>query len=76
MFVQVIHSQPNAVLITPELRHWDIFKRLCEATRVKGNLIPDAYMAALAIESGSEWITTDRTDSRFPRLKWRYPLDG
>ena len=35
-----------------------------------------SYLAALAIESGSEWITTDRDYSRFPGLKWRHPLDS
>ena len=75
-FAQVIRSQPNAVPITPGPRHWGIFVRLCEAARAKGNLIPDAYLAALAIESGSEWVTTDRDYSRFPGLRWRHPLDG
>ncbi|HFB66918.1 MAG TPA: PIN domain-containing protein [Aeromonadales bacterium] len=32
--------------------------------------IPDAYHAALAIETGSEWITSDQDLSRFNRLKW------
>ncbi|MDO8672057.1 MAG: type II toxin-antitoxin system VapC family toxin [Dehalococcoidia bacterium] len=73
-FVQMIRSQPNAVHIAPGQRHWDIFKRLCEATGAKGNQMPDAYLAALAIESGSEWVTTDRDYSRFPGLKWRHPL--
>lgn len=74
-FAQAIRSQPNAVAITPGLRHWDIFKRLCEAAGAKGNIIPDAYLAALAIESGSEWVTTDRDYSRFPGLRWRHPLE-
>jgi hypothetical protein len=43
---------------------------------VKGNLVPDAYLAALAIESGSTWITTDRDYSRFAGLTWRHPLDS
>jgi uncharacterized protein len=73
-FTQGIRDQPNAVPISPGPRHWSIFKRLCESANVKGNLIPDAYLAALAIESGSEWITTDRDFSRFPDLKWRHPL--
>jgi hypothetical protein len=38
----------------------DIFIRLCRDVAAKGNLVPDAYFAALAIESGSEWITADR----------------
>jgi predicted nucleic acid-binding protein len=33
-----------------------------------------ARLAALAIESGSEWITTDRDFARFPSLRWRHPL--
>ncbi|BCA56555.1 hypothetical protein W02_36950 [Nitrospira sp. KM1] len=41
---------------------------------VKGNLVPDAYLAALAIESGSEWITTDRDYYRFPGLRVRHPF--
>jgi uncharacterized protein len=40
----------------------------------KGNLITDAFHAALAIEWGCEWITTDRDFSRFPLLRWRHPL--
>ena len=38
---------------------------------VRGNLIPAAYLAALAIESGSEWMRTDRDYSRFRGLRWR-----
>jgi toxin-antitoxin system PIN domain toxin len=75
-FTKVIRSRPNAVPIAPGPRHWDIFKNLCAAAGVKGNLIPDAYLAALAIESGSEWVTTDHDYSRFPGLKWRHPLQS
>lgn len=42
----------------------------------KGNLIPDAYHAALAIEYGCQWISLDRGFSRFPRLQWRHPLNS
>jgi uncharacterized protein len=74
-FTELLRRQPNAVSITPGARHWDIFVNLCQTASAKGNLVPDAYLAALAIESGSEWITTDRDYSRFPGLKWRHPLD-
>jgi predicted nucleic acid-binding protein len=73
-FAHLVRRQPNAVPIAPGARHWDIDASLCQTAGVKGNLIPDAYLAALAIESGSEWITTDRDYSRFPGLKWRHPL--
>jgi toxin-antitoxin system PIN domain toxin len=73
-FVSALKAQPNAVVVWPGLRHWEIFERLCLASDAKGNLVADAYLAALAIESGSEWITTDRDFSRFPGLRWRHPL--
>jgi len=76
IFVNRLRSQPNCVSVAPGPRHWDIFRRLCRAANVKGDLVPDAYLAALAIESGSEWITTDRDYSRFPGLRWRHPLHG
>lgn len=40
-----------------------------------GNLIPDAYHAALAIEHGYEWISLDRGFARYKILDWRHPLD-
>jgi len=73
-FIVGIRQQPNCTIIAPGVRHWDIFVGLCGQVGAKGNLIPDAYFAALAIESGSEWVTTDRDYSRFPGLKWRHPL--
>ena len=74
-FVHNVRNQPNCVIIRPGPRHWTIFEELCRAANVKGNLVPDAYLAALAVESGSEWITTDRDYSRFPGLSWRHPLN-
>ena len=73
-FVQEIRNQPNCIIIAPGARHWGIFTRLCQVSGAKGNLIPDAYLAALAIESGSEWMTTDGDFARFPGLKWRRPF--
>ncbi len=73
-FADALKAQPNAVVVSPGLRHWEIFERLCVAAGARGNLVADAYLAALAIESGSEWITTDRDFSRFPGLRWRHPL--
>ena len=73
-FVEQVRAQPNAVVVGPGPRHWEIFTRLCVEGGAKGNLVPDAYLAALALESGSEWITTDRGFARFPQLRWRHPF--
>lgn len=71
-----LRSRPTCVPVAPGPRHWEIFTDLCRRTSATGNLVPDAYLAALAIESGSEWVTTDRDFARFPGLRWRHPLAG
>ncbi len=73
-FANVLRDRPDCVRVAPGPRHWSIFIRLCREAGVRGNLVPDAYLAALAIESGSEWVTTDRDYSGFPGLRWRHPL--
>lgn len=73
-FADVLRAHPHAVRVEPGPRHWGIFTRLSEQVEAKGNLLPDTYFAALAIESGSEWITTDRDYARFSGLRWRHPL--
>jgi uncharacterized protein len=74
VFANAFRQQPNAVAVHPGARHWDIFAKLCRDADARGNLIPDAWLAALAIESGCEFITTDRDYSRFAGLRWRHPL--
>lgn len=74
-FAERLRERPNCVSLNPGPRHWDIFAGLCRRLRVRGPLVPDAYFAALAIEYGVEWITTDRDFARFPGLRWRHPLD-
>lgn len=74
-FIEEIRRAPNCVTVSPGDRHWSIFVDLCRSSGVRGNLVPDAYLAALAIETGSEWITADRDYVRFKGLKWRHPLE-
>jgi toxin-antitoxin system PIN domain toxin len=70
-----VRARPNCVVIQPGPRHWGIFVDLCRRANARGNLVPDAFLAALAIESGSEWFSTDRDYARFPGLRWCHPLD-
>ncbi|MFG1944948.1 type II toxin-antitoxin system VapC family toxin [Nonomuraea sp. NPDC048826] len=74
-FAQSYRNQPHAVVVTPEDRHWGIFTRLCRGSDAKGKLIPDAYLAALAIEHGCEFVTCDRDFAKFEGLRWRSPLN-
>ncbi|HSP43411.1 MAG TPA: type II toxin-antitoxin system VapC family toxin [Luteolibacter sp.] len=74
-FVEDIRDRDTVHILSPGTRHWRIFSDLCRKADARGNLIPDAYHAALAIETGCEWITMDRGFSRYPGLRWRHPLD-
>jgi uncharacterized protein len=72
-FASEVLSPEHAVPVVPGPRHWEIFSKLCRDADARGNLVADAYLAALAIESGSEWFSTDGDFARFPGLKWRRP---
>lgn len=73
-FAAAVRAAPAAVPVSPGRRHWQIFTNLGDHSGVSGSLVPDAYLAALAIESGAEWITTDRGFARYQGLRFRHPL--
>lgn len=73
-YCDAIRSQPGGMRVLPGERHWGIFSDLCRGAAAKGNIVPDAYLAALAIEHGCELVTTDRDFARFPGLRWRTPF--
>lgn len=58
----------------PTDRHRDILGTLLADTSVQANLIPDAHLAALAIEHGLLLYSTDGDFARFPNLRWQNPL--
>ena len=74
-FCEDLLGQPHCHVVEPGERHWGIFRRLCVETDTRGGRVTDAWFAALAIESGCEWITFDRDFARFPGLTWRVPTE-
>ena len=72
-FTERLRNRSNCVPVAPGRRYWEIFRGLCTEAGAKGNLVSDAYLAAMAIEAGCEWVTTDRDFSRFKGLRWRHP---
>jgi toxin-antitoxin system PIN domain toxin len=55
--------------------HWQRFTQLCVTLSLRGNLVPDAYLAAVALEQAAELVTFDRGFGRYPGLRWRCLLD-
>ena len=64
----------GAVAIHPGSDHRSIFDRLCRQSNVRGDRVPDAYLAALAIESGSTFVTMDRGFARYEGSRWHQPV--
>ena len=53
-----------------------VYARLCEQVEMTGNLVPDAQLAALAVEHGVEIASADTDFMRFPGLRWTNPLSA
>jgi toxin-antitoxin system PIN domain toxin len=49
-FTDACLAAPAALALRAESRHWSIFRQLCRRADCRGNLVQDAYLAALAIE--------------------------
>jgi toxin-antitoxin system PIN domain toxin len=67
-------ARSNVLIVSPTDRHWSILSDFLPRHRVRGSLIMDAHLAALAIEHGATLCTNDRDFLRFAGLKVEFPL--
>lgn len=76
-FVEVILSAQNARWLPTDRIVWDTFAALVGADRgIRGNHVPGAYLAAMALTHGARIATADRGFARYPGLRWFNPLAG
>ncbi len=68
-------SAPPVQIIEPGPRHWTILSGLLEEVGVGAKLVPDAHLAALAIEHRALLCTNDRDLERFSGVKLQNPVD-
>jgi toxin-antitoxin system PIN domain toxin len=73
-FLDEVKSSRSHQSVVPGPRHWQILSELCLTSDARGNLVPDAYLAALAIEADAELVSCDRDFARFPGLRWFDPV--
>lgn len=67
-------ARRNVVMVEPTSRHLEIVAGLLEPIGVGGNLVPDAHLAALAVEHGGEVHSADGDFARFSGVRCRNPL--
>jgi len=65
---------PTAWVPVPTDRHQEVLGSLLAGAASRANLIPDAHLAALAIEHGLTLCSTDGDFGRFTGLRWENPL--
>ena len=72
--VEAWRRSPVVYTPDPTERHAAILAELIPHTAGRANLVPDAHLAALAIEYGLTLCSTDGDFARFPGLSWMNPL--
>jgi uncharacterized protein len=73
-FVDGLVEQPTCVAVSAGPNHWPIFRGVLADADARGNLVPDAHLAALAIEHGATIATRDRGFARFGDVRWLDPV--
>jgi len=67
-------DQPNIMPLAPGDHYWPLFRQATIAGQARGPMLSDAQLAALTIEVGGVFHTTNRDFARFPGLRWINPL--
>lgn len=73
-FIDSLRSGPGTEQVEPGPGYAEIFARICSEGDLRGNDIPDAHLAAVAIEQGALLATHDRGFERFHDLRTVDPL--
>lgn len=66
----------SAWIPLPTERHGEILEQMLLSGGVVANLVPDAHLAALAVEHGLVLCSADRDFTRFPGLRFENPLES
>jgi toxin-antitoxin system PIN domain toxin len=72
-FLDATRAQPLHLELAPGPRHFELLREICDAADAVGNLVPDAVIAAVAVEHGCEVVTLDRDFGRFSAVRHRRP---
>lgn len=75
-FVEDWLEPESAWIPRPGPGHASVLTALISTHDLRGNLIPDAHLAALAIEHGLTMCSADTDFARFPELRWVNPLQS
>ncbi|MDN5748857.1 MAG: PIN domain-containing protein [Pseudonocardia sp.] len=73
-FVETLHAARRVRRLVATAATWRHFAGLANTDRqVRGNLVPDAWLAAMARSHGCRVATADRGFARYPGVDWFDP---
>jgi toxin-antitoxin system PIN domain toxin len=75
-FMDVLLSAPAAVVPALSQRLAGLLAQVCRRAAATGDRVPDAYLAAIALDLDAELVTSDHGFSRYAGLRWRHPLEA
>nr|WP_269062545.1 TA system VapC family ribonuclease toxin [Mycobacterium canetti] len=68
-FVDAVTAQPHHLPTSPGPRHLMLLRKLCDEADASGDLIPDAVLAAIAVEHHCAVVSLDRDFARFTSVR-------
>ena len=72
-FLDAVRTQPGHRSLEPGVLHLDLLRRLCDEADARGDLVPDAVIAAIALEHGCAVASLDRDFARFSSIQHVVP---
>jgi toxin-antitoxin system PIN domain toxin len=72
-FVDAVTTHPRHLRLEPGAQHLKLLRVICEEGNATGELIPDAVIAAIALEHGGAVASLDRDFARFPSIEHIVP---
>jgi len=75
-FVEAVCAQPHHVLLGPGPQHLVLLRRICEESDATGDLVPDAVLAAIALEHDCTVASFARDFARFTSIDHVIPVAG
>lgn len=72
-YLRALHGAPGHLALGPGADHLTVLEQQCASADASGDLVPDAQLAALAVEHAAEIVSFDRDFARFAEVRWSLP---
>jgi len=75
-WLEAVLASPACVAPALSQRLAGVLAEVCRRAGATADRVPDAYLAAMALDLDAELVTADRGFACYEGLRWRHPLDA